>query len=158
MSSALLLTSLLMGGGDISEELSEVAAIPSYDCKADMVFRDKRQNLLWQDQPFKDSENGAFKRNKSIGKAGNYYHAVRYCKHLRYAGYSDWRLPTSNELTNVHNLYGTQFSYLEDNDFWSSTPAQEGKYYAVFPADAIRYSRSVKTSNYIRCVRCTKER
>jgi len=156
---ALLLTSLLMAGGDVSSGLSAVTAIPSHDCRADMVYRDRKQNLLWQDQAYTDAEDGAFKRHQSIGKAGSYAHAVRYCERLQYGGYADWRLPTSDELSNVHHPKGQDFTYFRDNDFWSSTPTTEGRYYVVFPADAIRYARSPRQSNYIRCVRCygTKE-
>ena len=151
---ALLFTSLLTAGGDVTAKMSEVKAIPSHDCKADMVYRDKEQHLLWQDQAYTDAEDGAFKRHQSIGKAGSHAHAVRYCERLHYDGYADWRLPTSDELTRVHTKIGQVFTYFRDNDFWSSTPTTEGRYYVVFPADAIRYARSPRQSNYIRCVRC----
>lgn len=153
----LLFTSLLMAGGDVSTKLSPVTAIPSYDCRADRVYRDKAQNLLWQDQPYTEAENGAFDRHQSIGKAGSHAHAVRYCERLQYGGYADWRLPTSDELSKVHYPEGNPFTYIRDNDFWSSTPTTEGRYYVVFPADAIRYARSPRQSNYIRCVRCIGE-
>jgi len=151
---ALLLTSLLMAGGDVSTKLSAVTAIPSHDCKVDMVYRDRDLNLLWQDQAYTEAENGAFKRHQSIGKAGSHAHAVKYCERLQYGGYADWRLPTSDELTHVHHKRGQVFTYFRDNDFWSSTPTTEGRYYVVFPADAIRYPRSPRQSNFIRCVRC----
>ena len=149
-----MFASLLMAGGDISAHLSEVKAIPAHQCKADRVYRDREQNLLWQDQSYTDAEEGAFKRQYSLGKAGTHAHAVRYCKHLHYAGYADWRLPTSDELAHVHHRSGQHFTYHRDNDFWTSTPTTEGRYYVVFPADAMRYARSPRQSNYIRCVRC----
>jgi hypothetical protein len=155
----LLLTSLLMAGGNISStKLSKVTAIPSYACQTDRVYKDREQHLLWQDQAYTDAEEGAFKRQQTIGKAGNHAHAVRYCARLQYGGYADWRLPTSDELSRVHHKIGQHFTYFRDNDFWSSTPTTEGRYYVVFPADAIRYARSPKQSNYIRCVRCYGEK
>ncbi|SFV90323.1 hypothetical protein MNB_SV-4-357 [hydrothermal vent metagenome] len=55
----------------------------------------------------------------------------------------------------IHHDAGQHFIHFRDRDFWSSTPAVEGKYYVVFPADAYRYARKAKESNYIRCVRCS---
>jgi len=155
---ALLLHSLLMAGGDVSTKLSSVTAIPSHDCRADKVYKDKKQNLVWQDQAYTDAEDGAVRRYQSIGKAGSYSYAMRYCERLHYGGYADWRLPTSDELSNVHHPKGQYFTYFRDNDFWSSTPTTEGRYYVVFPADALRYARSPKQSNYIRCVRCVRNK
>jgi len=154
---ALFFTSVLMAGGDVSSKFPDVTAIPSHDCKADKVYIDRVQNLLWQDQAYTEAENGAFKREKSIGKAGNHAHAIRYCERLQYKGYADWRLPTSDELIHVHDKRGQVFTYFRDNDFWTSTPTTEGRYYVIFPADAIRYARSPKQSNFIRCVRCIGE-
>jgi len=151
---ALLCTTLLMAGGDIADKVSHVVAIPSHQCKAEMIYKDKIQKLLWQDQAYTDAEDGAFKNNHSLEKAGTYMHAVKYCERLQYGGYVDWRLPTADELTHVHRKAGQFFRYYKDNDFWSSTPTSEGKYYVVFPADAEQYAREKRQSNYIRCVRC----
>jgi len=152
---ALFATSLLMAGGNVSPNLSPVAEVPAKVCKENSIYIEKDVQLMWQDQHYTEAENGAFKRHKSIGKAGTYRHAASYCQRLDYAGYGDWRLPTSDELTHVHYKKGQVFTYFRDNDFWSSTPTVEDKYYVVFPADAMRYARSPKQSNFVRCVRCT---
>lgn len=123
-------------------------------CRADKVFVEKDVNLMWQDKRYMDSEVGAYKRNYSAGKAGNHGHAVSYCRSLNYAGYMDWRLPTSDELSYIHEKEGSKFSYLADGDYWTSTPTAENRYNVVFPVDAMRYARAVSESNYIRCVRC----
>jgi len=150
-----LTTSALMAGGDISSALPEVAQVPAKACKENKIYEEKDVNLMWQDQAYTESENGAFKNQRSIGKAGTYRHSSNYCARLNYAGYSDWRLPTSDELTHVHSKKGQVFTYFRDNDFWTSTPTVENKYYVVFPADAVRYARSPRQSNFIRCVRCS---
>ena len=151
----LVWSTLLMAGGDISTQLSTITQIPAKVCKENKIYIEKDVQLMWQDQVYTEAENGAYKRSKSIGKAGNHWHAVSYCARLNYAGYSDWRLPTSDELTHVHEHEGQVFSYFRDSDFWSSTPSVEGKYYVVFPADAMPYARIRSQSNFIRCVRCT---
>ena len=148
-------TALLMAGGNVGNNLSSVSDIPAKTCKENKIFIEKDVQLMWQDQSYTESEEGAYKRQKSIAKAGTYRHAASYCSRLNYAGYGDWRLPTSDELTHVHYQRGQVFTYFRDNDFWSSTPAVEGKYYVVFPADSIRYARSPRQTNFVRCVRCT---
>lgn len=175
-----LSTSLLIAGGNIFPETSTEAPVTSSAstastgsaieamtsspiegtvseekvCKKDLIYLDKRAGLMWQDQAYTEEENAGFKREHSAGKAGDYYHASSYCSSLNYAGYTDWRLPTTDELIYVHEEEGNVFTYSKDNDFWTSTPATEDRYYVVFPADAMRYKRSHRQSNFIRCVRC----
>ena len=150
-----VMSALLMAGGNVSASLPSVIDVPIKSCNENKIYIEKDVKLMWQDQAYTESEYRAFKRQKSIAKAGNYRHAVNYCSRLDYGGYSDWRLPTSDELTHVHEKKRQVFSYFRDNDFWSSTATVDGKYYVVFPADAIRYGRSPVQSNFIRCVRCT---
>jgi len=150
----LLWSMLLMAGGNINPNLSEVADIPNNICITSKIYVEQDARLMWQDQAYVDAEDGAYKRNYSVAKAGTWNHAVNYCRRLNYAGYSDWRLPTSDELVHVHRKTGQVFTYVRDNDFWSSTPTTDIRYYVVFPADAYPYKRYKRESNYIRCVRC----
>ena len=145
-----LSTVLLIAGGNIAS----VENVPN-TCYTDKTYLQKDTNLMWQDQKYVDAEDGAYANERSVYKAGNWNHAMKYCHRLNYAGYSDWRLPTSDELTAVHRIDGQVFQYFRDKDFWSSTPTTEGKYYVVYPADAYPYKRSKRQSNFIRCVRCT---
>lgn len=155
--SILLFTTLVMGGGNTGATLSPVAKISNASCKADKVYIEQDAGLMWQDQAYSDAEDGAFKRGHSIEKSGKHRHAIHYCRTLNYGGYTDWRLPTSEELSNVHAPQDNPFVYHRGSDFWSSTPATENRYYVVFTADAIRYARKSGESNYIRCVRCLSE-
>jgi len=155
--SMLIMASLLMGGGNSAPTLSQTAQIGSPSCYEDKVFFDEHTQLMWQDQQYTDAEDGAFKNEGSVGKAGKWGYAVDYCRALEYAGYTDWRLPTAEELAHVHEKEGQVFHYSRDNDFWTSTPTEGHKYYVVFPADAYQYPRSANQSNYIRCVRCASE-
>ncbi|OQX78212.1 MAG: hypothetical protein B6D54_00095 [Epsilonproteobacteria bacterium 4484_65] len=148
---------LLMAGGNVTPKLSPVADIPAKACKTDKIYVEKDTNLMWQDQAYVDAEDGAYKQERSVGKAGKWRHAENYCRRLDYAGYADWRLPTSDELMHVHRKEGQVFSYFRGEDFWTSTPGVKGKYFVVYPADAYRYEHKIKRSNYIRCVRCLNE-
>lgn len=148
-------TTLLIAGGDTpSPSLPAVATITNAPCKANKVYIESDANLMWQDQAYTDAEDGAYKREYSIAKAGTFGHAMNYCRALHYAGYSDWRLPTSEELTHMHDKQADNFTYSRDADFWSSTPTTENRYYVVYAADAFPYKRKASESNYVRCVRC----
>ena len=152
---SLLAVSAAVAGGKFIPATPAVASITK-PCLESKVFVDTVHHLMWQDAPYTDSEDGAYARERSLGKAGNWGHAVNYCRSLNYAGHRDWRLPTVDELETVHRLEGQVFTYFRDKDFWTSTPTTEGKYYVIYPADAYRYKRSPRQSNYIRCVRCNK--
>lgn len=147
-----LSTSFLAAGGDLSPiEPVEEGKV----CHQDLTYLEEAVNLMWQDQKYTDAEAGAVARSHNAGKAGTWNHAMSYCRSLYYAGYSDWRLPTSDELQHVHRIEGQVFTHFTDKDFWTSTPTTEGKYYVVYPADAYIYKRNKRETNYVRCVRCT---
>jgi len=148
--------SLAMAGGKLVPAVSEVASVAD-PCTSETVYEDEATGLMWQDAAYTDAEDGAQARGRSAGKAGNWRYAVSYCRTLNYAGYTDWRLPTADELLGVHHEEGQHFAHFRDKDFWTSTPTSEGKYYVIYPADAYRYKRSPRESNYIRCVRCNAQ-
>jgi hypothetical protein len=144
----------IIAGGNVASNLPAVANVSAKKCHNDTVFVDKKTNLMWQDAHYTPQEDGAYKNNRSLGKAGTQRHAASYCRRLNYGGYSDWRLPTKEELSQVHRIPGQVFINSRDGDFWSATPAMGKKYYVVYPADAYAYERNRNQSNYIRCVRC----
>jgi len=148
--------SYVMAGGNFVPPASGVAKVAS-PCTAESVYVDRETGLMWQDAAYTDAEDGAEAKGRSFGKAGNWRHAVNYCRTLNYAGYTDWRLPTADELMKVHHDAGQHFEHFRDKDFWTSTPTTEGKYYVIYPADAYRFKRSPKESNFIRCVRCNAQ-
>ena len=147
----MLSTALLVGGGNLTPiEPVEQKKV----CHKDLTYVEEDVNLMWQDQKYTDVEDGAYARTRNAGKAGSWKYAVNYCRTLYYAGYSDWRLPTADELHHMHGIIGQAFTYFRDKDFWTSTPTTEGKYYVVYPADAYMYKRKKTETNFIRCVRC----
>jgi len=152
ISSVLISFGPLMAGGNVSP----VAPIsePVAHCHSDKVYIEADRDLMWQDQQYTDREDGAYKNNRSFGKAGTWPYAVKYCKRLDYAGYTDWRLPTSDELLHVHRIPGEVFDHFRGDDFWTSTPGEKNRFYVVYPADAYQNKRKPSEANYIRCVRC----
>jgi hypothetical protein len=159
LSAALFLSTVLLMAGSNTEapKDAEVVKIPKTNCVQNTVYKDHGTGLMWQDAAYTDAEDGAYKNDVSIGKAGSYQHARNYCNSLIYAGYADWRLPTSDELMTIHREEGQVFINFRDTDFWTSTPAEAGKHFVVYPADAYRFERKVSESNYVRCVRCMKD-
>jgi len=151
---ALIASIALMAGGNVSSKLSNVAKISKKKCNHDTTFVDTRTDLMWQDARYTPQEDGAFKNDRTFAKVGTHAHAVSYCRALNYAGYSDWRLPTKEELMKLHRIPGEVFVNHRDSDFWSATPAEGRKYFVVYSADAYPYERNPHQSNYIRCVRC----
>lgn len=150
----LLSGTVLMAGGTVTPKA--VQAAEKNNCTTETVYLDKISNLMWQDAPYTDAEDGAFKRNTSVGKAGTHAYAKNYCAKLNYGGHTDWRLPSSDELIAVHRLEGQVFENFRGNHFWTATPTTQNKYEVVYPADAYPYPRKGKNTNYIRCVRCVK--
>ena len=148
--------SFVFAGGDKSGSLSPVTnmQMPEKACQVSKVYVDHEAKLMWQDQPYTDAEDGGFKQGYSVGKVGTHSHAIQYCRTLNYGGYGDWRVPTADELMQVHAPQHNPFTYHRGADFWTSTPAVANKYYVVFPADAMQYQRTADESNYVRCVRC----
>jgi len=132
-----------------------VKSIPSV-CAKDGVFKDIETRLMWQDATYNDAEDGAYKTDHNVGKVGDFEHAKNYCNRLYYHGFSDWRLPSVNELSAMHEEYGRRFVNSRDGDFWTSTPADAKRYFSVYPPDAYRYKKDSQESYYIRCVRCFK--
>ena len=152
-----MLTTLLMAGGNTGATLAPVADIASKPCKENKVYIQSDAGLMWQDQAYTDAEDGAYSRGHSVSKAGKQRHAMNYCRSLNYGGYSDWRLPTAEELSAVHQAPDNPFVYHRGSDFWTSTPTTQNRYYVIYAADAMQYKRKPSESNYIRCVRCLED-
>lgn len=112
------------------------------------VVIDKNTGLIWQ---------------QSIPKEKyKWEDAVYYCENLTYAGYSDWRLPTPQELLTIVNnsksdpaIDTTYFPNTPSGNFWSSYTSVNGTndaWYVYF--DLGNVSDRSKTNNYyVRCVR-----
>lgn len=147
----------IYAGGNLGAGLSVVEGVSKANCQANTVYVDKDAHLMWQDQYYTDAEDGAYRRNHSVAKAGTWNHAKNYCESLNYKEFYDWRLPTADELMAFHRKPGQQFKNYRGEDFWTSTPATDNRYYAVYVADAYQYKRKKKETNYIRCVRCVEE-
>ncbi|WP_314071057.1 DUF1566 domain-containing protein [Campylobacter showae] len=121
------------------------------------VVTDSVYKLMWQD-------------GEEIFK-GDYDEAVKYCENLSFAGFSDWRLPTINELISItdknkfspainkafkHIMYKkvTQSSINYDK-YWSLAKLVNGSslVWTVGFRSGFVYLQTPSDSLFIRCVR-----
>ncbi len=154
--------SILIAGGDIApigENMDIVGAdnsnyneVSQTTYSENLVYIVRKKGLMWQDEKYFDEEEGAYKNGRSFGKAGDWNHAEMYCRSLDYAGYIDWRLPTVDELIDLHE-YKTKLRYSKAVDFWSSTPDKGINFWSVYTADGYSYSHKKSDFLYLRCVR-----
>ena len=145
---------MVMAGGDLMP--SSCADNARKSCKEGGVYVDYKTNLMWQDEPYGDVEDGAYKNNRSAGKAGRWRYAKSYCSNLVYAGFDDWRLPKIGELVKLYDEK-LMLKNTIDVDFWSSTPSKGNKYWALFSViNGQPYEHKASDSHYIRCVRCVE--
>jgi hypothetical protein len=104
-----------------------------------------------------DPSNGLMWAARDSGRRGSWHKATKYCRNLRLAGYSDWRLATIDELESLVNLPAYATEYVGSSDIlhrngdlqvsgglqltygrqWSSTPVIEANGH---PSDASFWS------------------
>lgn len=112
---------LAYAGGDL--KIYDVV-LPIENCQSgcpdNSYYVDSKTNLMWEDTGFSDASDGAYKKDRSACKAGDLSHAKNYCATLNYAGYTDWRLPTSDELMEI-SKQSKVFKNNRGADFWTST-------------------------------------
>lgn len=116
---------------------------------AKQIVTDAKSGLSWQDD--------------SLAKTGqkNWNDAVNYCDNLSWSGYSDWRLPSVDELQTLNDFskYDSSLNSSIINtalgSYWSSTSYSDYVDGAWIVNAEDGYTNGVlkSNSNYIRCVR-----
>jgi hypothetical protein len=125
---------------------------------------DPDTGLMWQNEKYTAEDDRNYKKNIEGGKVWNWWNAKEYCQNLQLDGYSDWRLPTRDELKTIisntnHNGYYIKKelskSMGKGSYFWSSTPYvsfSERAWYVNF-SNGYGSSNYKYYKNYVRCVR-----
>ena len=125
------------------------------------VFLDKAQKLMWQDNSavtevkkrWVSAENYEAKEyNNTSGDT-----AATYCKKLTLVGYSDWRLPTKEELKNLYKQKES-LKNVSANWYWSSSSSTSAleRAWGIYFNNGDGYGDLKSASNYVRCVRESK--
>ncbi len=114
------------------------------------VVVDKTRKLMWQDNAAANST------DKS------YTDAKVYCDALDFAGYTDWYLPSVNELKsivkaeNYPRCIDQSFKHVYADYYWSSTEySSEFAWIVLFIYEDVIYYHKTDPS-HVRCVRKTK--
>ena len=113
------------------------------------IFEDKNTNLIWQDS----------KDNKGLSMT--YYKAEKFCSNLTIGKYSDFRIPTMNELQTIidYKNYDSAiiegFDYVDNEAYWTTTPFADDDR-AVWLIHFKKGERYVKDKHYDRYIRCVQ--
>jgi len=122
------------------------------------IYIDKQQKVMWQDdtavikvqKPWITKANYDIKNyNDTSGDT-----ATTYCKNLTLVNFSDWRLPTKDELKNLYNQKSS-LKNVGSNWYWSSTCSENiiDRAWGIYFNNGDGYSDLKNTINYVRCVR-----
>lgn len=98
------------------------------------------------------SHNTTVMASKNTSAEGGPYPAALYCDKLVYGGYSDWYLPSRQEL----NLFFQNYSKipgLTGNYYWSSTEYSQNYAWIFYPNSNYFSYNSKSSTHYVRCVR-----
>ena len=117
------------------------------------VVIDRENGLMWQDD------------SKAASVKASWHEALKQCETLNLGGYSDWRLPTRDELDSLadesrfkHGIY-PQFDNVGSGGYWSSTEdhAHKGRSWMTLYTCGGGFWYGKGTRGYVRCVRDIKD-
>jgi hypothetical protein len=121
-----------------------------YRDDAKEVVIDKERNLMWQDDSTASSTDK------------NYKGAIAHCESLELAGYTDWYLPSVDELKsivkaeNYPRSIAKAFQNVYADYYWSSTEySSELAWIVLFIYEDVVHYHKMDPS-YVRCVRKVK--
>ena len=122
--------------------------LSSTEVNGDTIVIDSKTGLNWQK---------IYVENK------NWQQALYYCENLKYAGYSDWRLPNKNELASLTNYEknnpASDFPDMPSDWFWSSSTYSTQDASFTNMGWTVNFSGGGVTNSdkssyyYVRCVR-----
>jgi len=142
---------------DFNQKINSLAHKPinpnsmNFIKKGDVVI-DKDRKLMWQDD------------KAVINNKMNWQQARKYCKNLNLAGFSDWRLPTIQELNTIIDLdrynpaIAKEFKNVKSERYWTNTSYayNSDAAWRLNFKDGLDNGYNKYNSDYVRCVRKIK--
>jgi hypothetical protein len=139
----------------------------SYTVNGDGTVKDTNSGLMWQKCSIGQNNDATCSGSAATY---NWYQAPSICGSQRLAGYSDWRLPTKNDLLSIVNynipyfpfrpaIDSVVFPNTKIDSYWSSTTsngAHPSEAWSVdFSDGSVSYKRIIYSfdTSYVRCVR-----
>ncbi len=113
------------------------------------IFKDKQTSLIWQDAP----------QNTKLSIT--YYQAQDYCANLTIGKYSNFRIPSMNELQTIIDYKNYDpaitkgFDYVSNEAYWTTTPFADDEK-IVWLIHFKKGERTVKDKHYDRYIRCVQ--
>lgn len=103
-----------------------------YTDNNDGTITDNETGLMWMKSTMDVNEDGKIDYSDEL----TWQKALENCETLKYAGYSDWRLPSIEELRSIvdYSTYGpaidTDYFNVQSSYYWSSTTSADSTGYA----------------------------
>ncbi|MEA3522102.1 MAG: C1 family peptidase [Campylobacterota bacterium] len=122
------------------------------------TFYDQDTKLMWQDEAYTQEEFDAYIGNTEAGKILYWDSAITYCNSLQLEGYTDWHLPTLNELSGIVDKSNqptikTGFQNVIDKEYWTSLSVDDENAIYIYFSDGNIYYWEKSWSSFVRCVR-----
>ncbi len=113
------------------------------------IVMDTSTNLMWQDN------------NDTNGTTKTWSEANVYCQNLDFGGFTNWKLPNSNELLSISDMtknnpaINSTFIYIKSERYWSSSSYKNDsvKAWCVNFNYSYLYMKYKTDEYYVRCVR-----
>jgi hypothetical protein len=111
-----ILTGQKSGVREVQDQKSGFAVEnrPGVSATAREIARDGRF-IAFDNQPVLDTKTNLIWAAKDNGRDINWYNAKRYCESYRGGGYTDWRMPTQDELAQLYDAGKAQHNDAQQN-------------------------------------------
>ncbi|MFH1428354.1 MAG: DUF1566 domain-containing protein [Candidatus Margulisiibacteriota bacterium] len=103
-----------------------------------------------------DSRTNGAANTEQLAKEGG-HPAAEYCAKLVKDGYSDWYLPSMEELYTLSYYHSKVGGFMTDG-YWSSTEADDEKAWVQNFGAGNTYTYNKYGTRYVRCIRCYSKR
>lgn len=125
------------------------------DASDGLMVIDPSRGLMWQDDGYEDTAVDGVRYWSSTpnGKLREWQGAMEYCNDLTLGGYSDWRLPSLEELRGAYGIRH-KFRHVKPNRYWTATlKTLNLHWYVLFSNGKEDYNYAPWYTLYVRCVR-----